>query len=108
MLERPTLADNPILAALRAAFELPFVALHFLPLGADTNTAVYRAETGEGTPYFVKLCLADFHEPSLSILLPTPYSLCLNHREYLHENTRSAPPRHAQSGRWLSALPSRR
>lgn len=67
MLDRPIIPDESILTALRTAFALPVTTLRFLPLGADTNTAVYRAESDDDTAYFVKLRLDDFHEASLTI-----------------------------------------
>jgi len=67
MLDQPTIPEPFILTALRTAFALPVESLHFLPLGADTNTAVYRAAADNGAAYFVKLRLADFHEASLTI-----------------------------------------
>ena len=60
MLEKPDLADNQIVACLRDAFGLNVVELAFLPLGADVNTAVYRAVAQDSTPYFVKLRRGDF------------------------------------------------
>ena len=55
MLEKPNLADENIIARLRADFDFPIAQLRFLPLGADLGTAVYRAETDDGRAYFVKL-----------------------------------------------------
>src|SRR5690606_4956429 len=41
-------------------FGLTIAQIAFLPLGADVNTAVYRAVTDDGTPYFVKLRRGEF------------------------------------------------
>lgn len=67
MLDRPEIANDTILAALHTAFGLRMADLCFLPLGADTNTAVYRAESADGIPYFVKLRLDDFQVASLTV-----------------------------------------
>lgn len=67
MLDRPIIPDESILTALRTAFALPVSSLRFLPLGADTNTVVYRADCDDGAAYFVKLRLDDFHAASLTI-----------------------------------------
>ena len=56
MLEKPTdLSDDQLRGCLRADYGLTLVELAFLPLGADVNTAVYRAVDAAGAPYFVKL-----------------------------------------------------
>lgn len=47
---------------MRADYGMPAANLDFLPLGADANTAVYRAVTGQGTLCFVKLRSGSFDE----------------------------------------------
>lgn len=67
MLEKPALPDALIINCLRDAYGLTIADLAFLPLGADRNTAVYRAETDAGVPYFVKLRRGDFHETTIHV-----------------------------------------
>lgn len=67
MLEKPDLPDEKIIACLRDEYGLDVVHLAFLPLGADVNTAVYRAVTGDETPYFVKLRRGVFEETSVTV-----------------------------------------
>jgi spectinomycin phosphotransferase len=67
MLEKPDLPDEKISACLRDAYGLNVAHLAFLPLGADVNTAVYRAVTDEDTPYFVKLRRDNFEETSVTL-----------------------------------------
>lgn len=67
MLEKPDLPDEKIIVCLRQAYGLDVRQIDFLPLGADLNTAVYRAETGHDTPYFVKLRRGDFNEASVTV-----------------------------------------
>ena len=67
MLEKPDLADEKVGACLREAFGLPIVQLDFLPLGADLNTAVYRAVGVNGAPYFVKLRSGPFNESAVTL-----------------------------------------
>lgn len=55
MLEKPAIPDERICACLASAYDLRISTLAFLPLGADINTAVYRAEEAGGGAYFVKL-----------------------------------------------------
>jgi len=55
MLEKPDIEDERIINCLWAEYGLRAVQLIFLPLGADHNTAVYRALDQHETPYFVKL-----------------------------------------------------
>ena len=68
MLEKPDIDEERLIAHLRTAFGLPIVAIDFLPLGADANTAVYRAATRDGTACFVKLRAGAFDE--LAVTLP--------------------------------------
>jgi spectinomycin phosphotransferase len=55
VLEKPDLPDDELRDCLQVAYGLALRELTFLPLGADVNTAVYRAVATDGTPYFVKL-----------------------------------------------------
>lgn len=68
MLEKPALPDSEIIAALRADYGLNVTHLAFLPLGADSNTAVYRAATSDGADYFVKLRSGDFNV--MTVVIP--------------------------------------
>ncbi len=68
MLEKPAIPDERICAKLRAAYGLNVTQLTFLPLGADVNTAVYRAVSADDTPYFLKLRSGSFYK--ISVLLP--------------------------------------
>lgn len=69
MLERPNdIQDEQIAACLRAEYGLHTAEIAFLPLGADYNTAVFRATAPDGTPYFVKLRRGAFDE--IAVTLP--------------------------------------
>ena len=67
MLEKPELEDQKIIDCLRSEYGLRVEAIAFLPLGADQNTAVYRAASGDGTGYFVKLRRGAFDEASVAV-----------------------------------------
>lgn len=67
MLERPPIEDERIVACLRQAYDLIIGELTFLPLGADTETAVYRAVARDATPYFVKLRSGAFDESAVVV-----------------------------------------
>jgi spectinomycin phosphotransferase len=67
MLERPDVRDEQILARLAADFGLQPAALVFLPLGADPDSAAYRAEAADGDSYFVKLRSGPFHSASVAL-----------------------------------------
>jgi spectinomycin phosphotransferase len=67
MLVKPDIQDETILACLREEFGLRAVQFTFLPLGADLNTAVYSAATGDGARYFVKLRSGEFDETSVGL-----------------------------------------
>jgi spectinomycin phosphotransferase len=68
MLEPPAILDADIAACLRSEYKLQDVSLAFLPLGADLGSAAYRATSGDGRSYFVKLRFGPF-DP-LAALLP--------------------------------------
>lgn len=67
MLEKPDLQDDTIIACLRGEYGLPVTQVAFLPLGADLNTAVYRATTGDGQAYFCRLRSGVFDETSVEL-----------------------------------------
>lgn len=62
MLEKPDLQDEKIKACLEGNYGLRISEIAFLPLGADMNTAVYRAVSDNEIPYFVKLRKGSFEE----------------------------------------------
>lgn len=68
MRDRPNLPDAAILDALRMHYGLDAAELTFLPLGADSGSAVFRASDADGAAYLVKL-RADggFSAASLSV-----------------------------------------
>ena len=55
MLEKPDIPDELIISRLQEEFGQRIVELTFIPLGADSGTAVYRVDTNDGTAYFLKL-----------------------------------------------------
>jgi spectinomycin phosphotransferase len=55
MLEKPQIPDEEILSRLQEEYELRVEELTFLPIGADSRTAVYRVLAKEGAVYFLKL-----------------------------------------------------
>lgn len=67
MLEKPDLDDKIIVDGLRDHYGLHIVQVVFLPLGADANTAVYRADNDQGIRYFVKLRRGAFDETAVLI-----------------------------------------
>jgi spectinomycin phosphotransferase len=67
MLEEPDLEDEQIIACLQDEYGLLAVQVAFLPLGADRDTAVYRAVADDETPYFCKLRRGVFDETSVAL-----------------------------------------
>src|SRR5215467_8578968 len=67
MLEKPDVQDAAIEACLREKYGLPNVRVSFLPLGADQNTAVYRATVTDGKQYFLKLRRGAFNGSVLEL-----------------------------------------
>ncbi|HLY27519.1 MAG TPA: aminoglycoside phosphotransferase family protein [Aggregatilineales bacterium] len=68
MLEKPAIQDHQLLACLREEFGLNATQITFLPIGNDANSALFRAETGETSAYFVKLRSGDFDE--MTVVVP--------------------------------------
>jgi len=67
MLEKPNLQDQQIVDCLRDQYGLNITEIRFLPLGADMNTAVYKAVTADALPYFVKLRRGAFDSVSVDV-----------------------------------------
>lgn len=67
MLEKPHLAEARILACLEQRYGLRVAELVFMPLGYDSNAAVYRLRTVDGTACFLKLRRGPVHIPALAI-----------------------------------------
>lgn len=55
MLERPTLSDEQIAAALQAGYALDVHRLEFLPLGNDSSAWAFAVHAQDQAPYFLKL-----------------------------------------------------
>jgi spectinomycin phosphotransferase len=68
MLEKPDIQEEKIIACIQAEYGLQIGQFDFLPLGADINTAVYRAVSLGGTAYFIKLRRGNMELPA--VLLP--------------------------------------
>lgn len=67
-MEKQALSHQYIIDCLNANFGIAATALRFLPLGADINASVYKAETGDGPSYFVKLKRGHHDAISVTIL----------------------------------------
>src|SRR6266545_5024143 len=55
MLTKPNIPDELIISCLQEEYNLRVDELTFLPIGADSRTAVYRVLAEDGTVYFLKL-----------------------------------------------------
>lgn len=67
MLEKPDIQDEKIIDCLTGKFGLSIAEIDFLPIGADSNTAAYRAVSRDGMEYFVKLRKGDFDETAVTL-----------------------------------------
>jgi len=67
MFEKPDVPDDTLLACLRDHYGLHNSRIAFLPLGNDVNTAVYRIDADDATPYFLKLRGGAFDETTVAI-----------------------------------------
>jgi spectinomycin phosphotransferase len=62
-----TPSDKRIIDCLSVHYGIEVITLTFLPLGADMNASVYRAETQEQQSYFVKI-KKNHHHSSIAIM----------------------------------------
>jgi len=65
MLEKPDLQEGRLVSCLRDNYALHVRQVAFLPLGADRDTAVYRAEGEDGTSHLIKVRRGVFDETSV-------------------------------------------
>lgn len=68
MLEKHPLSDLLIISSLNANYGIQVATLTFLPLGADMNASVYRADTVDQKSYFIKLKHGHHHDISVEIV----------------------------------------
>ncbi len=67
MFNKIDIQEEAIINCLRKDYALPIQEITLLPLGADRNTTVFRANTEDGLAYFVKLRREEFNEMSLIV-----------------------------------------
>lgn len=63
----PFLSDQYIIDCLHAHYGINIITLTFLPLGADNNASVYKAEAQNNSSYFVKLKHGHHHSIGITI-----------------------------------------
>ncbi|MFO7698012.1 MAG: aminoglycoside phosphotransferase family protein [Anaerolineae bacterium] len=67
MRTRPHLSDADLMDALRLAYGLDITSVAFLPLGADYDTALYRADTSGGESFFCRLRSGAWNEVAVEL-----------------------------------------
>ncbi|QLZ68294.1 Stress response kinase A [Legionella sp. PC1000] len=67
MLEKLSLANQKIIEHLKTDYHIDTLRLTYLPIGADMNASVYKAET-KNQSYFVKLKKGYHHDVAIDIL----------------------------------------
>ncbi len=68
MIEKQSLSDQRIINCLNTNYGIEVATLTFLPLGADMNASVYKAQAQDQTSYFVKLKRGHHHDISVVIV----------------------------------------
>lgn len=63
-----TLSDQRILDCINTHYDIKIASLTFLPIGADLNAFVYKAETHDHSSYFIKLKHGHHHDISATII----------------------------------------
>ena len=67
MFEKPNLPDEAIAACLRTEYGLMVAQIDFLPVGNDASAWAYKAGTGDGNAYFLKVRRGAVNEPAIAI-----------------------------------------
>ena len=65
---KQALSDQRIIDCLNTNYGIKVDRLTFLPLGADLNASVYKAETNDQSSYFIKLKHGHHHDISATII----------------------------------------
>ena len=68
MTEKPSLSSRSIIDCLKANYGIAVALLTLLPIGADMNASVYKAETKSSQSYFVKLKRGHRYDMGVAIL----------------------------------------
>lgn len=68
MLEKHALSDQAIIKCLNMNYGIAATTLTLLPIGADTNASIYKAQTFDQTSYFIKLKLGHHHDIGVEIV----------------------------------------
>ncbi len=67
MIEKQAISEQRIVTCLKADYGIDVVTLTFLPLGADMNASVYKAQGSDQLSYFVKLKHGNHHDLSVTV-----------------------------------------
>ena len=67
MLQKPPLADEALVASVRASYGVTVAQLEFLPLGEDSDAGVYRVAAADGATYFLKVRRGTVYTPSVTV-----------------------------------------
>ena len=62
MIEKQSLSDQRIIDCLNTDYGIKVATLTFIPLGADMDASVYKAQTHDQSSYFVKLKRGHHHD----------------------------------------------
>lgn len=68
MIEKQSLSGQSIISCLNTDYGIEVVTLTLLPLGADMNASVYKAEAYDQSSYFVKLKRGHYHDTGVAIV----------------------------------------
>jgi spectinomycin phosphotransferase len=68
MLEKPILSDFVIIKCLSTYYAIKAANLTFLPIGADTNASIYKAQAFDQTSYFIKVKQGHHHDIGVEII----------------------------------------
>jgi spectinomycin phosphotransferase len=67
-IKKQSISDNLVISSLNTNYGIKVATLTFLPVGADINALVYKAQAHDQTSYFVKLKRGHQHDNSVVIV----------------------------------------
>lgn len=68
MLVKPAISDQRIIDCLSTDYGIEVATLTFLPLGADSNASVYKADAHDQSSYFTKLKRGHHHDIAIAVI----------------------------------------
>jgi len=89
----PSISNQRIIDCLNINYGIQVTRLNFLPIGADMNASVYKAEARDQSSYFIKLKRGHYHDIS-AIIITLLHETGIQHIIPPIKNIRAQPIQH--------------